>query len=154
MRFSDNVSGQPNLRFLTYVGHKQSAAPVDLQITANSASDGGGNVTVSISPALCATVGNENQNIAHNIVAGMQATVLPSHRCGLIVGGNALYLAMPQLPEQRPFDTANHVDEETGISTRLTYGSIFGQNQMGFINDAIWGKTLPGEYCMKIAFPL
>lgn len=154
LQFADNVVGQPNLRYLTFVGHKLSAAPVQLQATASAASDGAGNVTVSISPALCATPGNENQNIAANIVAGMQVTVLPSHRCGLIVGGNAMYLAMPQLPEQRPFDTANHMDEETGVSTRLTYGSIFGQNQMGFINDVIWGSTLPGEYAMKIAFPL
>ena len=153
-QFNDNVSGQPNMRYLTFVGHKPSSAPVQFQATAPAASDGSGHVTVNITPALCATVGNENQNISYNIVAGMQVSVLPTHRCGLIVGGNALYLAMPQLPEQRPFDTANHMDEETGVSTRLTYGSIFGQNQMGFINDTIWGSTLPGEYAMKIAFPL
>lgn len=150
----DNVSGFNNLRYRTFVGHKLSSAPVQFKATANAASNGSGQVTVSIEPPLCATPGNENQNISENIVAGMEASVLPSHRCGLIVGGDALYMAMPQLPDQNPFPTANKVDEETGVSTRLTYGSIFGQNQMGFINDVIWGSTLPGEYAMKIAFPL
>jgi hypothetical protein len=153
-QFADNVSGQPNMRYLTFVGHLPSASPVQFQATANAASNGSGDVTVSIYPALCSQVGNPNQNISFNVVAGMQCTVLPSHRCGLIVGGDALYLGMPRLPEQPPFDTANTMDEETGVSIRLTYGSILGQNTMGFINDTIWGQTIPGEYAMKIAFPL
>lgn len=153
-QFNDNVSGHPNMRFLTFVGHLPSAAPVQFQATANAASNGGGQVTVNITPALCSQPGNANQNLSFNVVAGMQVSVLPSHRCGLIVGGDALYVAMPKLPEQPPFPTANTMDEETGVSIRLTYGSIFGQNTMGFINDAIWGQTIPPEYCMKIVFPL
>lgn len=152
--FVDNVTGFPNQRYLTFVGHKPSGAPVQLKVTADAASTAGGNVTVNIEPALVATPGNPNQNISNNIVAGMQARVLPSHRCGLVVGGDALYVAMPQLPKQEPFPTDNTVDDDSGASLRLTYGSIFGQNQMGFIHDTIWGATLPGEYAMKIAFPL
>ena len=154
LQFQDTVTGFPNMRFLTFVGHKNSGAFVQLQATAAAASDGSGNVTVNIYPPLCATAGNMNQNIPTNVVAGMQVFVLPSHRCGMIVGGNAMYLAMPQLPLMPPYDTANHMDEETGVSTRLQYGSIFGQNQLGFIHDTLWGKTAPGEYLMKIAFPL
>lgn len=154
LQFIDNVSGQPNQRFLTFVGHLPSGAPVQLQATAAAASDGSGHVIINITPALCATPGNPNQNITYNVVAGMKLSVLPSHRCGLIIGGDALYLGMPRLPTQRPYDTANHIDEDTGVSIRLTYGSLFGQNTMGFINDTIWGSTIPPEYCMKIAFPL
>jgi hypothetical protein len=154
LQFVDNVSGHPNQRFLTFVGHLPSSAPVQVQATADAGSTGGGQVTVSITPALCAQAGNPNQNISFNVVAGMQMTVLPDHRCGLVVGGDALYLAMPRLPLQPPFDTANHMDEETGVSIRLTYGTILGQNTMGFINDSIWGKTLPPEYGMKLAFPV
>jgi hypothetical protein len=152
--FNDNVSGQPNLRYLVFVGHLPSAAPVQIQATANAGSNSSGDVTVSIYPALCSQVGNPVQNLTYNIVAGMQVSVLPSHRCGLVVGGNSLYLGMPRLPDQPPFDTANTVDDETGVSIRLTYGSILGQNTMGFINDAIWGKTIPQEYCMQLAFPM
>ncbi len=153
-QFSDNVSGQPNMRFLTFVGHVPSSAPVQFQATANAASDGSGNVTVDIYPPLCSQVGNPNQNLSFNVAAGMQCTVLPSHRCGLVVGGDALYLGMPKLPEQVPFPTSNMIDEDTGVSIRLTYGAIFGQNEMGFINDAIWGSTIPSEYALKIVFPL
>ena len=154
LQFVDNVAGQPNLRYLTFVGHKPSAALVQMSATADAGSDGGGLVTVSINPPLCSVAGNQNQNLSFNVVAGMQVSVLPSHRCGLIVGGNALYLAMPKLPDQAPFPTSNKVDSETGVSTRLTYGAILGQNTMGFYHDAIWGSTLPPEYGMKIAFPL
>ena len=154
IQFVDNVSGQPNMRYLTFIGHRPSAAFVQVAATADSASDGSGHVTVSITSALCSVAGNANQNLSYNVVANMQVTVLPSHRCGLVVGGDALYLAMPQLPDQSPFITANTIDEETGVSLRLTHGATFGQNQLGFINDVIWGSTAPGEYLMKLAFPL
>jgi P22 coat protein - gene protein 5 len=154
LQFQDGVVGQPNLRYLTFVGHKPSSALVQMQATAPAASDGGGNVVVDIFPPLCATIGNANQNLQHNIVAGMQVKVLPDHRCGLVVGGNALYLAMPKLPDQAPFYTGNEMDPDTGVSLRLTYGAVLGQNQLCYVNDIIWGKTAPGEYLMKIAFPV
>jgi hypothetical protein len=152
-QFQDGVSGQPNLRFLTFVGHKVSANPVQFIATADAASSGG-NVTVTVSPALCATSGDKNQNLNHNIVAGMQVKVLPDHRCGLITADNPLFVAIPRLPEEVPFPTANKTDPETGVSLRMYYGSLFGQNQRGFVNDVIWGKTLVNRNVMKIAFPV
>lgn len=153
-QFLDNVADQPNLRYLTFVGHKPSGARVQLQVTQSAASDNTGHVTIDIFPPLCATPGNANQNLTYNIVAGMQLQFYPSHRCGMVVGGNSMYLAMPQLPLMPPYDTSNHMDEETGVSTRLQFGSVFGQNQLGMIHDCIWGKTAPSEYVMKIMFPL
>ncbi len=84
----------------------------------------------------------------------MTATVMPSHRRGLIVGGNALYLAMPRLPDEAPFPTVNDADPDTGVSLRIYYGSLFGQNQRGIVHDIIWGSTAVPEYCMAILFPL
>lgn len=153
LQFQDNVSGQTNVRFLTFIGHTISNQPVQVRATANAASDGSGHVTVSITPALQATAGG-TQNINTNIVAGMQVQALPNHRCGLVIGGNALFLAMPRLPDQAPFPTANEYDPDTGVSMRMTYGSLFGQNQMGLIHDATWASTLVPEYSMRIAFPL
>lgn len=153
LQFID-IAGQPQLRYLTFIGHKPSAQPVQMRATADAASNGSTNVTVSIYPALCAQSGNANQNIAYNIVAGMQATVLPNHRCGLIVGGNALYLAMPRLPDQDPYKTSNKIDPTTGVSIRNYFGALFGQNQQGYVNDVIWGSTLVPEYCMKIVLPV
>ena len=152
-QFSDGVSGQPNLRFLTFIGHKPSQTPVQFRATANAASTGGSQVTVNIFPALQAASG-QDQNITSEIVAGMQVTVLPSHRCGLIIAGNPLFLAMPKLPEEVPYPTSVEQDPDSGASIRQYYGSLFGQNQRGMVHDIIWGKTLVDEYSMMIALPL
>lgn len=152
-QFKDGVSNQPNMRYLTFIGHSPSANPVQCRVTANAASNGSGNVTINFTPALN-WAGGANQNLNNAIQAGMQITVLPSHRAGLITGGNAFFVAMPQLPEQRPYDTANEYDKETGVSMRLTYGSVFGQNQTGMVYDCVWGSTLVPEYSMRLIFPL
>lgn len=151
-QFDDGVSGFPNLRYLTFIGHKVSSNPVQFRVTADSASSGG-NVTVSIYPPLQANSGND-QNLNFPIQPGMQVTFLPSHRAGVITAGNPLFLGMPMLPEEVPFPTGNEVDPDTGVSLRMYYGSLFGQNQRGMIHDAIWGKTLVPEYAMSVIFPL
>ena len=152
-QFQDGVSGQTNLRFLTFIGHQVSSSPVQFQATAQAASTSGSQVTVTINPPLQVNQAN-NQNINTPIVAGMQVKVLPSHRCGVIYSGDALFLAMPRLPEEVPFPTANTSDPDSGVGMRMYYGSLFGQNQRGMIHDCIWGSVLVPEYSMKIAFPL
>ena len=152
-QFNDGVAGQPNMRYLTFTGHQPSANPVQFMAIANATSTAGSHVTVSIYPPLQATVG-ANQNINNQIVAGMQVSVLPSHRAGMITAGDPLFLAMPRLPEEVPFPTASKTDPDTGVSMRMYYGSKFGENQRGMIHDVIWGSTLVPEYSMGIIFPL
>ena len=152
-QFQDGVTGQPNMRWLTFIGHFPSANPVQVRATANAASNAAGLVTINITPALN-WAGGQNQNLNNAIVAGMQILGLPSHRCGGILGGEAFYLAMPQLPEQSPFDTANEYDPDTGASLRLTYGSLFGQNQTGMIYDEVHGSVIVPEYSMRYVIPL
>ncbi len=149
----DGVSGQPNMRFLTFIGHFPSANQVQFRATASAASNASGVVTINITPALN-WAGGQNQNLNNPIVAGMQILGLPSHRCGGILGGDAFYLAMPQLPEQSPYDTANEYDDDTGCSLRLTYGSLFGQNQTGMIYDETHGSVIVPEYSMRYVIPL
>lgn len=153
LQFQDNVAGKTNLRYLTFIGHTISAQPVQIRATADATADGGGNVVVNIAPTLQSTTGG-TQNINTVIVAGMQAKALPNHKCGLVIGGDALYIAMPRLPDQYPFPTAAEYDPDTGVSLRMTYGSLFGQNQMGMIHDSTWGSVLVPEYSMRIAFPV
>ena len=152
-QFSDGVAGQPNLRFRTFIGHEVSQNPVQFRATADAASTAGSQVTVTIDPPLQVNAGRD-QNINNAIVAGMQATVLPSHRCGVIMAGKPLFLAVPRLPDEAPFPTARSTDPDTGISLRTYFGSQFGQNSRGMVHDVIWGKTLVPEYAMKIALPL
>lgn len=151
-QFSDGVSGHPNLRYLTFIGHKVSSNPVQFRATADAASSAG-NVTVDVYPPLKASQGN-TRNLNFEIVAGMQVTALPSHRAGMITAGNPLFLGMPMLPEEVPFPTANETDPDTAVSIRQYYGSLFGQNQRGMVHDAIWGKVCVPEYAMSVVFPL
>lgn len=152
-QFQDGVAGQPNMRYLTFIGHKVSANPVQFAATADAASTAGSQVTISITPALV-WAQNQNQNLNNALAAGMQVIGVPSHRCGLIYSGDALFLAMPRLPEEVPFPTSNKADPDSGVSMRMYYGSLFGQNQRGFVHDIIWGKTLVAEYAMRLCFPL
>lgn len=153
IQFKDGVSGKPNMRYLTFIGHAPSSNPVQVRATANAAADGSGNVTVTFTPALN-WAGGANVNLNNAIAAGMQVTALPSHRAGLIVGGDAFFVAMPRLPDQSPFYTANEYDKETGVSMRMTYGSTLGQNQTGTVYDCTWGSIVVPEYSMRIAIPL
>lgn len=152
-QFKDGVSGKPNMRYLTFIGHSQSANPVQVRATADAGSNGATQVTLNITPALN-WAGGANQNLNNPISAGMQLLTFPSHRAGVIVGGDAFYIAMPQLPEQSPYDTANEYDPDTGVSLRLTYGSLFGQNQTGMIYDNTWGSVMVPEYSMRFLIPL
>jgi len=151
-QFSDGVSGQPNLRYLTFIGHKVSSNPVQFRATSDAASSGG-NVTVDVYPPLKSSQGN-TRNLNFAIAAGMQVTALPSHRAGMITAGNPLFIGMPMLPEEVPFPTGNEIDPDTGVSLRMYYGSLFGQNQRGMVHDAIWGKKCVPEYAMSVIFPL
>lgn len=153
LQFQDNVSGQPNMRYLTFIGHLPSANPVQVLATANAGADGSGHVVITVNPPLISTPGNSNQNINNPVAAGMQLKALPNHRAGMINGGKAMFLAMPRLPDQSPFVTANKYDSETGVSLRFTYGSQFGQNVYGSIYDVIWGYTIVPEYSMRLIFP-
>jgi hypothetical protein len=152
-QFNDGVSGQPNMRFRTFVGHEVAAVPVQFRATADAASTGASQVDVAVYPPLQVNPTNA-QNINNAIVAGMTCSVLPSHRAGLIYAGNPLYLAMPRLPEEVPYPTANKSDPDTGVSFRQYFGSVFGQNTRGMIHDCIWGSTLVPEYSMALVFPL
>lgn len=153
-QFTDGVSGQPNMRFLTYIGNNPTSLPVQFRALSNAAADGSGHVTVTIAAPVLQSTPGATQNINNNVAVGMKVTALPTHRAGLVVGGDSFFLAMPQLPKQPPFDTANEYDDESGVSMRMTYGSTFGQNQLGMVYDGIWGASLNPDYCMRVAIPV
>ncbi len=152
-QFVDGVSGFNDMRYLTWTGHEECGVPVQIRILENSTASGGGTITFSVFPALSSVIG-PNQNLNQNILAGMKLKFLPDHRCGLVVSGKALYLAMPKLPDETPYPTGTKMNAATGASLRLYYGSLFGKNIRGNITDAIWGSYGQPEYLMRIVFPL
>lgn len=151
-QFKD-ISGQPTLRYLTWIGQAVSENPVQFQATANATSSGGGNVQVSVYPYLQAGAFND-QNLNTQITVGSQVFVLPDHRAGLICAGDPLFVAMPQLPNMTPYPTANEIDRDTGATIRMYHGSRFGENIRGWIHDVIWGSTLVPEMSMAVIFPV
>jgi P22 coat protein - gene protein 5 len=151
-----DTSGYQKLRYLTFIGHHPSVAPVQFQATAGATSTSGNEVTVQIYPPLVVgpinSANGDAQNINGPIVAGMQVAVMGSHRAGIIMAGNPLMVAIPKLPDQRPFDTGVSHDPDSGISMRLYWGTVLGQNQQGFVHDAAWGSFLTQEYASAILF--
>lgn len=150
--FLDGVSGQPNMRFLTFIGHKPSNQPVQFRALNNAVADGSGNVIVNIYPALQSTPGND-QNLNNAIAAGMKVVGTPTHRAGVLMSGNPLYLAMPKLEDQNPFSTVTTSDPESGASIRHYWGTQFGQNTRAYVWDSIWGSTLIAENSMRVLIP-
>jgi len=153
MWFVNGVAGIPQINYLTFIGHNPSDVPVQCQIIADAASDGAGKVRIYINPQLQVLPTNY-QNINTAVIPGMKVKVLPSHRAGLITSGDPLFVAMPQLPDQVPFPTANMMDPETGVSIRQYYGTVFGQDLRAMAYDAILGSTLVDEMSMALIFPL
>ncbi len=157
-QFSDNVGAFNNLRFLTFIGHFPSSSPVQFAAASTAGSTAGGQVTVTLYPPLLPGVvqaaSSDTMNINYDIVAGMQATVLPSHRAGVLHAGEPVFLAMPTLPTQEPFYSASEYDEDTGVSMRCYWGTVLGQNLQVMAHDCIWGYTMVPEYAMSVIFPL
>lgn len=155
-QFNDGVSGLPNMRFLTFYGHRPCSQPVQFRAIADAATVAG-QVTVALqtinSVGLVWTQ-NQNQNLNNAIQAGMKVTPVPSHKAGCLMSGDQFYLAMPRLPDESPFTTSNMTDPDSGASIRHYFGSQFGQNNRAYVRDCVWGATLVSENSMRYIFPL
>lgn len=157
-----DTPGLPNARALTFQGQSLTSQLVQFRITADAAASGttvvlnvmtGNGATVG-SPQGIVTAPGATQNMNVPIQAGMKIKVMPSHKAGLLLAGDAFFLAMPRLPDQRPFDTASEYDDVSGVSLRLTYGAVLGKNLQQLVHDCIWASTLVPEYCQRILLPM
>lgn len=149
------TAGLPNLYFTTFVGNSVTQQPVQFRSIAAAAANGGGQVTVNIYPYL--QVGQPKDDafgINTDIVTGMKFQVLPNHRAGAIIGGKSLYLAMADLPPERPFDSVTVRDKDSGVSLRHTYGAKVFQNQQGSAFYVCDGHTLIPEDSMCLVIPV
>jgi hypothetical protein len=153
LTFSDGVSGQQDMRFLTYFGSEETNAVVQVRAINNFASDGAGQVIVDIFPALISTPGDRDSNINNPVNAGMEMTAKKSHVCGLIFAKSAFMLAMPKLVDTAPYENSTMTDPSSGISLR-TYNGYFPQIAVkGFVQQVAWGSRLADRYGMRLAFP-
>jgi hypothetical protein len=156
-QFNDGVTGYPNLRFLTFIGHNPTRLPVQFRAIAN-ANTVAGVATIQIQ-TINNSIGlvwaqNQNQNINNTIQVGMQFTGLPSHQAGWMDAGNSFYVAMPRLPNQSPFETVYFKDKESGAALRHYWGVQFGKDNRSYVRDLVWGSTLVSEDSMRMIFPM
>jgi hypothetical protein len=145
------------LYFLLYTGHLPSRAKVQVRATANAASDGGGNVTVTVDPPLIYTPTDPNSNINLDLTTlygVLNSTVAPSHLAGLLMSGDPFFTAFPRLPDTTPFVGMTETDKVTGLSMRAYYGKIFTQNEYGLVTDLVWGYDLVPDQAMRLIYPL
>lgn len=154
--FIDGVSGKPNMRALTFIGHERTGLPVQFRATADAATTAG---TVTVTLQTINGVGlvsaqNANQNMNNAIQAGMQVKVMPSHLAGCFMSGDQFYLAMPRLPDESPFTTVQVQDDVSGASIRHYFGSQFGLNNRAYVRDEIHGSCLVPDNSMRLLFPL
>lgn len=155
-QFVDGVAGQPNMRFLTFIGHKVTRQRVQFRAIADAATVAG---TVTVSVQTINGVGlvwaqNQNQNINHAIAAGMKVIPTPSHQAGWMDSGDSFYLAMPKLPDNDPFKTVFFKDKESGAALRHYYGAQFGLDNRAYVRDCVWGSTLIAENSMRLVLPM
>lgn len=150
------TAGQPNMRFLTFIGHRVTSLPVQFRATADAATVAG-TVTVSIETINgvgLVSAANQNQNMNNAIAAGMRVVPLPSHQAGWMDAGDAFYLAMPKLPQESPFETVYYRDPDSGAGIRHYWGSQFGMDNRAYVRDCVWGSTLVAEDSMRLVLPL
>lgn len=150
IEFADNGALRP--RYKTHMGDIVSSNKIQIRATADCDTDGSGDATIPIYPKLYVAPGTK-QNVNVAIVAGMTMTVMPTHRCGLIISGKALYACMPKLPETDPFESFVQTDTETNTSMRFYRGWIMDKGVKGCIRDMILGTLLVPKNCRRMLFP-
>ena len=148
-----DVEGQPNVRPLSFYGHFAVDDQVTRRVTTAAVADGTGQIVFSIDPPLDS--GNTaTANINVDINAGMQLKAVPSHTTALLTSSNALFVAMPRLPDMSPFASHSQYDKDTGVSYRVSYGSFLGQGFQGFVVDGIYGASMAPDYVKRICLPV
>lgn len=146
--------------FLRYTGHQLAAQlPVQVRSIADIPSDGAGNVTIPIFPALNFNSSSPQQNIPFSIPIGQQAGVLPNYVGGIIMSGDPFYFANPRLGKTTPWPSeflSPELDEDnlTVLDLRHYYGyQRPGTNSHSSIIDGVYGSALVPENCMTLVFP-
>lgn len=142
--------------FIRPWGHNTTDTPVQVKAISDVASNGAGEVTIPIYPALNFNSIDPEQNIPFNPPVGTTlAGIPPDHVCGIIMSGSPFYFAAPSLPAQPPYPTGvvTH-DKYPSVSMRYYNGWQLGQDTGIDIFDMIYGSYLHGDYCQQIMFPL
>ena len=114
------------------VGRAATGQDMQFVITANANSDGGGNITVSVSPSIISDTANPNRNVSNAVPNNAPVTMVGSHNVNVAYPSRALDIVCPPLYKLQVPYASVAVDPETGLSLAVTQtGDILGyQNYM------------------------
>jgi hypothetical protein len=132
------------------VGRSATGQDMQFVITANASSDGGGNITVSVSPSIISDTLNPNRNVSNAVPNDAAVTMVGSYNCNVAYPARGLDIVCPPLYKLQVPYASVAVDPETGLSLAVTQtGDILGyQNYMRI--DLLCGFKWHQQYAVKV----
>lgn len=119
-------------------------------IIAPANSDGGGNITIQVAPAIISSTTSPLQNVSNAIPDNAVVTMIPSYNVNVAYPARALDIVCPPLYKLQVPYASVAVDPETGLSLAVTQtGDILGyQNFMRL--DILCGFQWHPQYAVKL----
>lgn len=132
------------------VGRNATGQDMQFVVTANASSDGGGNITVSVSPEIISDTSSPNRNVNNAVPNNAVVTMNGSHNVNVAYPERALDIVCPPLYKLEVPHASVAVDPETGLSLAVTQlGDIVGyQNYMRL--DVLCGFKWHPEYAVRV----
>jgi hypothetical protein len=119
-------------------------------ITAAASSDGGGAITITVSPSIVSSTSSPLQNVSNAVLTTSAVTVNPSYNVNVAYPARGLDIVCPPLYKLQVPYASVAVDPETGLSLAVTQtGDILGyQNFMRL--DVLCGFAWHPQYAVKL----
>ena len=132
------------------VGRASTGQDMQFVVTANSSSDGAGNITVLVAPNIISDTLNPNRNVSNAVPNDAAVTMVGSHNVNVAYPARALDIVCPPLYKLQVPYASVAVDPETGLSLAVTQtGDILGyQNYMRL--DLLCGFKWHPQYACRV----
>lgn len=136
----------------SFTGYLNTGLKPQFRVLNNSASTAGGQVTLTVTPALVGTT-DPLQSVTTPVVAGMKVQIMPTAIRGIIFPRETMYLSMPKLPPRHPFISGISVDPDFNFSLATFYGSVLDTGNTKLITSCTYGGMVLQEYGIAVLFP-
>jgi hypothetical protein len=132
------------------VGRASTGQDMQWVVTANASSDGGGAITVLVSPSIISDTTNPNRNVSNAVPDDAAVTMVGSHNVNVAYPSRGLDIVCPPLYKLQVPYASVAVDPETGLSLAVTQtGDILGyQNYMRI--DLLCGFKWHQQYAVRV----
>lgn len=132
------------------VGRASTGQDMQFVVTANASSNGTGDLTVLVSPAIISDTTNPNRNVSNAVPNDAAVTMVGSHNVNVAYPSRGLDIVCPPLYKLQVPYASVAVDPETGLSLAVTQtGDILGyQNYMRI--DLLCGFKWHQQYAVRV----